>query len=196
MSRLLLLLALALHSQNDCAEPIERFGGIPPAYQEIAKQERVPMDLLFAIALQESGARLQSGRILPWPWTLNIAGAPCRYRTRIEAHDALRQALLRGQSVDVGLGQINWRYNADWLANDTWLAFDPYFNLTVAARIVRSYFEQSDRTYEAWWSAVGKYHSPGGKPDQRLRAQRYAQQVRSRRDNLANAGFTEQPSVW
>ena len=34
--------------------------------------------------LAESGAMLR-GRLIPWPWTLNVAGSPQRYATRAEA---------------------------------------------------------------------------------------------------------------
>ncbi|HCF3186005.1 TPA: lytic transglycosylase domain-containing protein, partial [Pseudomonas aeruginosa] len=43
----------------------------PPAYQLAAQQAGVPSPVLYAVALQESGARLR-GRLIPWPWTLNV----------------------------------------------------------------------------------------------------------------------------
>jgi len=38
----------------------------PPAYQLAAQQAGIPSPVLFAVALQESGARLH-GRLIPWP---------------------------------------------------------------------------------------------------------------------------------
>ena len=65
----------------------------PPAYQLAAHDADIPSTVLFAIALQESGIRVR-GRLLPWPWTLNIAGTPYRFATRQAACHALLQACL------------------------------------------------------------------------------------------------------
>jgi hypothetical protein len=82
----------------------------PPAYQLAAQRADIPSTVLFAIALQESGVRVR-GRLLPWPWTLNIAGSPYRFATArrvpglllaLAQHDAKR--------IDVGLGQTNLGY--------------------------------------------------------------------------------------
>src|SRR5438309_1371269 len=48
---------------------------IPSAYQRAAADAHIPASLLFAVALQESGTRLH-GRLVPWPWTLDIGGQP------------------------------------------------------------------------------------------------------------------------
>ena len=61
----------------------------PPAYQLAAQRAGIPSPVLFAVALQESGARLH-GRLIPWPWTLNVAGQAERYATRAEACAGLR----------------------------------------------------------------------------------------------------------
>jgi hypothetical protein len=56
----------------------------PTAYQVAARQAGVPPTVLYAVALQESSIRLRGERV-PWPWTLNIAGASRYYSTRAEA---------------------------------------------------------------------------------------------------------------
>jgi len=80
----------------------------PPAYQLGAQRADIPSTVLFAIALQESGVRVR-GRVLPWPWTLSIAGRPYRFATREAACQALLLALAQHDSkrIDVGLGQPN-----------------------------------------------------------------------------------------
>ncbi|MGP1665714.1 MAG: hypothetical protein ACTS5I_07380, partial [Rhodanobacter sp.] len=80
----------------------------PPAYQLAAQQAGIPSPVLYAVALQESGAMLH-GRLIPWPWTLNVAGVAERYATRIGACAGLRAALGRQSAsrIDAGLGQIN-----------------------------------------------------------------------------------------
>ncbi len=64
----------------------------PPAYQLIALPAGVPSEVLYSVALQESGTRLR-GQIVPWPWTLNVAGAGYRFATRNDACRALMIAL-------------------------------------------------------------------------------------------------------
>ena len=80
----------------------------PPAYQLIALPAGVPSEVLYSVALQESGTRLR-GQLVPWPWTLNVAGAGYRFATRNEACNALLQAIQTAgaHKVDVGLGQTN-----------------------------------------------------------------------------------------
>lgn len=158
---------------------------VPPAYQMIAREHGVPAEILYAVSLAESSARLKSGKVRPWPWTLNIAGEPRRFLTRIEAHNALRRAIAEDKLVDIGLGQVNWQWHREALMNDPWLAFEPYFNLRVAARLLRSHY---DAGRGDWWEAVGRYHSPGKKPVQRERARRYSAVVRARYEQLMRAG--------
>ena len=56
----------------------------PPAYQLAAQRAGIPSTVLYAVALQESGIR-RNGRIVPWPWSLNVAGQSRRYATRADA---------------------------------------------------------------------------------------------------------------
>jgi len=89
---------------------------IPPsAYQLAAQRAGIPSSVLYAVALQESGIQWNSGRnqrLIPWPWSLNIAGQSRRFDTRIQACTALQQALRDTPStrIDVGLAQINLGY--------------------------------------------------------------------------------------
>src|SRR5690606_25598913 len=118
-----------------CASAAFAFGQEvpPPAYQLAAQQAGVPSPVLFAVALQESGARLR-GRLSPWPWTLNVAGRAERYATRAEACAGIRRALARtpANRVDVGLGQVNLGYHAHRYEHPCDL-LDPYRNLAIAA---------------------------------------------------------------
>ena len=84
-ARLILALALtAVSAVQAAALP-------PPAYQLAAARAGIPASVLFAIALQESGTPLR-GHLMPWPWTLNVAGTPQRFASRHEACAALRLA--------------------------------------------------------------------------------------------------------
>jgi soluble lytic murein transglycosylase-like protein len=133
----------------------------PPAYQLAAQQAGVPSPVLYAVALQESGARLR-GRLIPWPWTLNVAGRAERYATRAEACAGIRRALARtpANRIDAGLGQVNLGYHAHRYAHPCEL-LDPYRNLAIAAEIL----QEQHTPGEDWLVAIGRYHRPaGGRP--------------------------------
>ncbi|MFP1824540.1 transglycosylase SLT domain-containing protein [Lonsdalea quercina] len=155
----LLLSALSVHAAPD----------IPYGYRQVARLNKVPADLLYAVALTESGARLaQSFR--PWPWTLNVAGTGYRYATRRQACAALHQFLrtTSPKRIDAGLGQINLGWNGHYFAHPC-EALAPYRNLHLAATLLRRHYDK----WQSWPEAVGRYHRPaGGKA-----AQRYRQQV-------------------
>lgn len=159
--RLGLGLLLALASITAPAQEVP-----PPAYQLAARQAGVPSAVLYAVALQESGTTLR-GRIVPWPWTLNVAGEPKRYATRAEACAGLRQALRQfpATRVDAGLGQVNVGYQSHRFDQPCEL-LDPYRNLAIAAEILR----EQHGAGEDWLIAIGRYHRPaGGAPAARYR---------------------------
>jgi hypothetical protein len=138
----------------------------PPAYQLAARQAGVPSPVLYAIALQESGARLRN-RLVPWPWTLNVAGRAERYATRAEACAGLRRALAQtpAKRIDAGLGQINLGHHAHRY-RDACELLDPYRNLAIAAAILKEQHVPG----ENWLLAIGRYHRPaGGEPADRYR---------------------------
>lgn len=128
----------------------------PPAYQRAASQAGVPASVLFAVALQESGAPIR-GHLIPWPWTLNTDGESRRYVRRADACAALRRALREHRSIDVGLGQINFRYHGHRVKEPCEL-LDPYRNLAIAAAILREHHTAGDD----WLIAIGHYHRPAG----------------------------------
>lgn len=138
----------------------------PPAYQLAAHRADVPAAVLYAVALQESGAMLR-GRLIPWPWTLNVAGRAERYATRAEACAGIRRALARtpANRIDAGLGQVNLGYHAHRYAHPCDL-LDPYRNLAIAAEIL----QEQHTPDEDWLVAIGRYHRPaGGAPAARYR---------------------------
>ncbi|WP_434028008.1 transglycosylase SLT domain-containing protein [[Pseudomonas] boreopolis] len=138
----------------------------PPAYQLAAQRAGIPSTVLYAVALQESGAAL-NGRLIPWPWSLNVAGATRRYGSRAEACAGLQQALrsVPPTRVDAGLGQINLGHQRQRYQRPCDL-LDPYRNLAIAAEILR----EQHTPGEDWLLAIGRYHRPaGGAPAARYR---------------------------
>ncbi|WP_439899224.1 lytic transglycosylase domain-containing protein [Pseudomonas gingeri] len=140
---------------------------LPPlAYRWATQGTPVPPQVLYALALQESGTLLR-GRLRPWPWTLNVAGLPYRYADRQSACNALLLAIeqVGAKRVDAGLGQINLGWNGEHFAHPC-QALDPYRNLSVAAGLLLEH-----KTPEVdWVTAAGRYHRPvGGAPAERYR---------------------------
>lgn len=138
----------------------------PPAYQLAAQTVGIPSTVLFSLALQESGTKL-NGRRIPWPWTLNIAGESYRFATRSAACTALLLGIqdAGAKRVDAGIGQVNIGWNGHHFKSPC-DALDPYQNLLVSAEILRGWYDQTGD----WTAAAGKYHRPaGGEPAARYR---------------------------
>ncbi|MGE1080688.1 transglycosylase SLT domain-containing protein [Pseudomonas shirazensis] len=138
----------------------------PPAYQLTAQRAGIPSLVLYAVALQESGIR-RNGRIVPWPWSLNVAGQSRRYATRSDACADLQQVMRSTPytRIDVGLGQINLGYHRQRYTSACDL-LDPYRNLAIAADILKEQHSPG----EDWLLAIGRYHRPaGGEPAARYR---------------------------
>lgn len=156
---------------------------VPPAYEWAARTAGIPASVLLAVARQESGAPLR-GELIPWPWTLNIAGTPLKFATWAQACTALDRALTSRSSyrIDVGLAQIDVGYFGRQVATPCEL-LDPYRNLLIASRILRHYHDLG----ESWMVAIGRYHRPaGGAP-----AEEYRRDVAQQLANvLAKAGLT------
>lgn len=138
---------------------------VPAAYHEVALEYDVPAGILFAIALAESGRKVADGRMLPYPWAMNVDGRAFYYASRREADVNLERMLAAGEKPDVGLMQVNWRYHEAKLG-DANSAFDPWLNLRAGAMILRDAY----RATGDWWAAVGRYHSGTPKRAEAYRA--------------------------
>jgi soluble lytic murein transglycosylase-like protein len=144
---------------------------IPSGYRLVAEAHGIPSAVFYAVALAESGTRVDAlGAVRPWPWTLNVQGDGRFYPSRRAATLVFEDALASGRtSVDVGLMQVNWRYHRQALGPVAG-ALDPYRNLDVAAASLTACHE----THRDWWAAVGCYHAPNDP----ARAERYRDRVR------------------
>ncbi|EGH24471.1 hypothetical protein PSYMO_24653 [Pseudomonas amygdali pv. mori str. 301020] len=132
----------------------------PPAYQLAAHAASIPSEVLYSVALQESGAKLR-GQLVPWPWTLNVAGAGYRFATRADACTALLIALVQAgpKRVDVGLGQVNMGWNGHrFHSSNPCDSLNPYKNLDVTAQILA---EQRALGGD-WITVAGRYPRPAG----------------------------------
>jgi hypothetical protein len=140
----------------------------------ISVAERVPLGLLYAIALTETGA----GGYLNAN-ALNIEGQSFVGETQSEAMAAFMAARKHGKDlVDIGCMQINFRYHHDGFAKTADM-LDPKINVTYAARFLKSL----RRKHGSWTIAVARYHAgPKNLPAQR----RYVCRVLR---NLVATGF-------
>ncbi|ALM54104.1 glucosaminidase domain-containing protein [Halomonas huangheensis] len=154
---------------------------IPSAYVVAAEDNGIPPEVLYAVAMTESKMSLEH-TVRPWPWTLNVAGKGYRYDTRDEACTALRSFLQQTRVVDVGIAQMNVRWQTQVFGpgkrfSDPCAGLDPYANLDEASKVIRQHYDASGD----WVVAAGRYHRPaGGTP-----AARYRRKVR---EELAQLG--------
>lgn len=151
---------------------------IPPMYQLVAEEQRVPAKLLYAVVLNESRSLVRGDegkKVLPWPWTINHRGKSHYFESRLDAYEFATALINQGDThFDVGLGQSNWYWQQDRYKS-VWDAFDPYTNLTVTAKILR---EQYDRPEcNRWELAVGCYHRPGQRKKDKRVAREYMKRV-------------------
>ncbi|MDI5922734.1 transglycosylase SLT domain-containing protein [Halomonas sp. LR5S13] len=152
-------IGLAVLSSPATASPV------PPAYFDAASLHQVPPEVLYAVATAESVVSLKAGR-RPWPWTLNVAGEGSHFATRQAACEALTLALQETRVVDVGITQLNVRWQPQLFGAGKRFtqpcdALNPYANLEEAARLLRGHYEATGD----WVQAAGRYHRPaGGEP--------------------------------
>ena len=121
-----------------------------------ARTKAIPEMLLPAIARVESG-RLDpgTGRVRPWPWTINVEGVGSFFETKEAAIAAVQAIQARGQrSVDVGCMQVNLFFHPTAFATlDD--AFDPPHNAAYAASFLTALYGMT----KDWNLATAAYHS-------------------------------------
>lgn len=139
----------------------------------VADYVGVPGEILYAIALAESGITVE-GKRTPWPWSLNVAGDPRRYENREALFDDLMTVLGEGTlRVDIGPMQLNWYWQYEHVGSP-WRLTDPSENIKLAAQLLKQHYERCGD----WWEAVGLYHRPAQRDADRVIAQRYRERVR------------------
>lgn len=121
--------------------------------QERAKT--IPVGLLTAITMVESGRRGDDGKVNPWPWTINVGGRGMYFASKEEAIAETRKLMDEGQrSIDVGCMQINLRYHPNAFKNLE-EAFDPAANVAYGAQFLKSLHLLQG----SWPNAVERFHS-------------------------------------
>lgn len=124
------------------------------AVQVVSRETGVPLDVLQAITLTETG-RTRGGETRPWPWTVNMEGKGVWFETEDHARTYVFEHFKRGaRSFDVGCFQINYKWHHEAFASIDEM-FDPLASGRYAARFLLELFaEKGD-----WAEAAGAYHS-------------------------------------
>jgi len=138
------------------AQPAPQPGVCRAAIGMAERGTNIPPQLMHAIARVESG-KLDpvSGRVNPWPWTIDVEGQSIYFETKDQAVAAVRTLQANGaQSIDVGCMQVNLMHHPTAFVSLE-QAFDPLANAAYAARFL---ILLRDRTGD-WISATAQYHS-------------------------------------
>ena len=117
---------------------------------------RIPHQLLRSIGLVESGRPDPvTGRVMPWPWTINVSGTGYFFASSEEAVAAVRDFQAKGiKSIDVGCAQVNLLHHPTAFSTLE-RAFDPEANADYAARFLKSLYGDTGN----WPLAAAAYHS-------------------------------------
>lgn len=144
-------LAAALAPAGAAADPAAL---CEQAAARAARETGVPLNVLRAIALTETGRR-RDGRMQPWPWTLNADGTGYWLDTRTQAEARFHSLKAAGaRSIDIGCFQINQRWHGEAFPSVEAM-FDPEANALYAAR----FLARLEAEFGSWEGAAGAYHS-------------------------------------
>jgi len=152
----LLVVATGMAAAQDHADAVADLRQCEMALRAAADATGVPVRLLLALAPIESGVGSRTGRIYPWPWTLNINGrGSYHFRSQAAAARYLKALIVAGiDNVDIGCMQVNWHWHGLGFASPA-AALTPELNAQYAASLLRKYRVQTG----TWSGAVGLYHS-------------------------------------
>lgn len=145
----------------------------------------LPNGLLLAIGRVESGRwDPLAGRVVPWPWAVNLGGTGQLAASKEEAIRVASDAISRGQrNVDVGCFQVNLLHHPSAFVNLD-AAFDPSTNARYAAGLL---VDLKGR-FGSWAAAIEYYHSADP-----ARGIPYGRAVKGRWIEAASSGLASQP---
>jgi len=126
------------------------------ASRNFEREYGIPKNLLYAISFTESGKwHSNLKQIMPWPWTVSIAGKPYYFDNAKQTSSFIRQMMQKGErNIDVGCNQINVRYHGNKFSSIEQMV-DPRSNTAYAASFLKSLFATNNN----WNDAVARYHS-------------------------------------
>ncbi|WP_146144969.1 hypothetical protein [Photobacterium sp. GB-72] len=160
LNQIILVIVLASLSHSALASKAKV--SVPAFFQQVAEQKKLPRDLLYAIALKESGTTTinhssKHKKYRAWPWTMNYAKKGHFFRSRSELFTAANNLVKAGKKVvDVCPMQMNWKWHSHRFES-LWHATDPYKCIPQAANYLIEISNMPGR--KSWSSIVGGYHN-------------------------------------
>lgn len=140
------------------------------AAQQAAQESGVPVDILGALTLTETGRRLD-GLVRPWAWSANAEGEGTWFDDPASAITFAEDRVAQGRTnLDIGCFQLNYRWHGENFSSVAQM-FDPLENARYAARFVSQLHAETGD----WRAAAGAFHS---------RTPAYAQRYLARFDTL------------
>jgi len=132
---------------------------------------KIPVNVIRKLILHESKS-VFNNKVQPWPWVLNVNGNPHYFNTQ---QKAIKAALVfvgnKSNVVDIGFGQVNWKYHKHRFDGDVRKTLDPRVNLSVVCEILSEALV--DKRVLNWVDMVAYYH----RTVLDKRAYRYAEKV-------------------
>ena len=139
------------------------------AAKQAAQNSGIPLSVMMSIARAESGTQIE-GKVLPWPWTVNVMGEGYFFASKQEVVDFSDRLIQQGDiNFDVGCFQVNLRWHSKGFSSLEH-AFDPIANAQYAADFLSDLYQEKGN----WADAVAAYHSRT--PEH---AERYLEKVQS-----------------
>lgn len=152
---------------------------------EASRQSGVPLSVLRAITLTETGRR-KDGAFRAWPWTVNMEGKGFWFDSQDDARAYVFKEFKRGaRSFDVGCFQINYKWHGEAFASIDEM-FDPLANALYAAKFLNELHAELG----TWTRAAGAYHSRTPQY-----AERYAARFDEHHRRLVAAGDLPEPQM-
>ena len=151
---LTLLISILVHIPSDVQAAQTTQQICERAAQYAAQKTGVPVSVLQAISLTETG-RTNNGVTRTWPWTVNMEGKGVWFDNEDQARAYVYKNYKRGaRSFDVGCFQINYKWHGHEFASIEEM-FDPISNALYAAKFLQKLYNEK----QDWDNAAGAYHS-------------------------------------
>lgn len=142
-------------------------------FHKVALKKNIDPILLYAVALVESARFDGKKNVTPWVWTIRSKKGPYYASSKEEAIEKLNNLLKDDTNIDIGMMQINYKWNHE---HDAITLLDIETNLLVASDLLIKSINSSPGDIEL---GIGRYHSWVEK-----RARNYGKKVISIYENL------------
>ncbi|MGR2997586.1 lytic transglycosylase [Vibrio vulnificus] len=126
-------------------------------YESVSAEYNIPKEVLYALALTESGITVSSGEYIPWAFTLNWMGKAYRFNSHTEACNAVMKITEVSNSIDIGETQLHWKYHDKEVETPC-----DYFDRSTAIKRTAVVLNKCYASHKNWVLAAGCYHRPSG----------------------------------